>query len=185
DIDGDGYRENPEGEELTLILGIHEAPNNELTAQIYIQMWRDVGLRVELFEGRMQEFVSFMDQMSNDADEGVVDLMFGNWVPGFNPNPSGRWGATSRVNRSRFTSPALDAALERAGSIEAWDEAYMRNALIDYQQAFNYYMPAILNNWRIALTMVNNRVVGYSTDIADHNTRLGSDFPWHTIGVSR
>jgi len=185
DIDGDGFREDPNGEQLTLIFGIHEAPNNELTAQIYIQMWGDVGLRVELFEGRMQEFVSFMDQMSNDDDNGVVDLMFGNWIPGFNPNPSGRWGATSISNRSRFTSPAMDEALERAGSIEAWDEAFMRQALLDYQHAFNYYMPAILNNWRINLNMVNNRVVNYTTDVDDNSNRLGSDRQWHLVGVSR
>ncbi|MCL2573211.1 MAG: ABC transporter substrate-binding protein [Defluviitaleaceae bacterium] len=182
--DAEGYRLDQNGNEMRLIFGIHEAPNNELTALFYIQQWSDIGVRVELYHGRMQEFTSFMDEMREDADGGVVDIMFGNWIPGFNPNPSGRWGGGTNSNFSRYTSAEFDAIFDRLMSPAAWDPAQLQQMYVDLQWYIHENVPMILNNWRVALMAVNNRVSGYSTIISDEVTPFGSSQRWHQIGVT-
>jgi len=182
--DDEGFRMNQNGETMTLIFGIHEATNNEITALMMIQNWADVGIRVELHYGQMQEFTWFMDDMREDWDGGVVDLMFGNWVYGNNPNPVGMWGAHTQLNFSRFTSPALQQVFDNMESMQMWNDDFRHQQLAEIQRLFNYYSPAIFNNWRINLIAVNNRVVGYTTIISDETTPFGTSQNWHLIGVT-
>ena len=186
--DGDGYRLDLDGNEMTLIFGIHEAGPNDLIAQFYIQSWGNIGVRVELFEHRLLEFSSFMSAI-NEGEEWVdgIDLIFGNWVPGFNPNPSGRWGHETAANRSRFTTAESRRILEEMGSVAAWDSNFMRDRQFELQDWFQYYVPVMFNNWRIGLVAVNNRVINYNTDMTwiGQQGWYGSEgMQWHLIQLS-
>ncbi|MCL2855166.1 MAG: ABC transporter substrate-binding protein [Defluviitaleaceae bacterium] len=184
EIDEYGFRKNQAGEPMTLIFAINDAGVNDLVAMFKMDDWAAVGIRVELYEGRMQDFITMIDKMTNDSDNGVVDLMFGGWVPGFNPNPYGRWGATSQVNRSRFTSPRLEQTFDSLSSMDMWDEEFAREQYLEIQRLFEYYSPAILNNWRVNLTAVNNRVTGFTTIVSDETTPFGNMQNWHLVGVT-
>jgi len=183
--DSQGYRLNQNGEPMTLILGIHEAGGNHFTAMAMIQQWSNIGIRVELHQGRLHEFSSFIDDMRWDADGGVVDLMFGHWIPGFNPNPAGIWGAHTSSNFSRFTNAELERVFENLSSMQAWNDDFRMEQYIELQRLFHEYSPAIINHWRaISLVAVNNRVTGYTTIISDETTPFGASQNWHLIGVT-
>lgn len=187
DVTGDGYREDQNGEPLTIIFGIHEAGPNEIIAQQYIQQWAEVGIRVELYQNRLLEFSSYMSALTEDEDwVSEIDLAFGNWVPGDNPNPEGAWGPRTQTNRSRFTNDELERIMADLSSPEAWDHDFMMNSMFELQDWFQEYVPAMFNNWRIGLWAVNNRVTGFSTDINQGRRAEPSNTPWqwHLLGVS-
>ena len=179
----DGYRLNQAGEPFTLILAFNEAGANDIVAQLAIMDWSDVGIRVELLDGRMQEFISMTDMLTWDTDMGEVDIYFGAWVPGFNPNPESRWGNTQH-NRTRFQTPAISQIFYNLSSPQAWDEEFRIEQYHELQRLFDHYSPIILNNWRIDIVPVNNRVIGYTTLIGDGITDYGGAIAWHRVGVS-
>src|SRR5699024_1479522 len=60
DVNGDGFRETPEGEELVInFASMSGGEVAEPIAEYYMQSWRNIGLNVQLLEGRLHEFNSF------------------------------------------------------------------------------------------------------------------------------
>lgn len=184
--DGQGYRKDLAGNELTLILGIQQAPNYELIAQFYMQNWADVGLRVRLWQGIHHPQAVLFEAMTQDTDGGEVDIFFGNWIPAPNPNPYSRWGGTAINNRSRFIHEDLQGVFEQMTGDEAFDPAQMRETQLAFQQLFQEHVPAIINNWRINVWAISDEVAGFSTDV--HADPRSSDFnsgPWHRMGFTQ
>lgn len=186
EIDEEGYRKDPNGERFTLTFATTTAPGYDLIALSYIQNWRDVGLRVELFRNQTHEQNVLFSMLTDDDDNEEVDIMFGNWTPApNNPIPANRWGSNAILNRSRFTTPEMDAALQGMVSERAFDIDYLTHYLQVFQREFHDNVPAIINNWRINLYAVNNRVVGFTSDVNFYER--SSDFntgPWHLMGLT-
>src|SRR5699024_7636978 len=64
DVDGDGLREDPDGEELIINFASMEGGDTaEPLAKYYMQAWEEVGLNVQLLDGRLQEFEVFYDRV--------------------------------------------------------------------------------------------------------------------------
>ncbi|MCL2855533.1 MAG: ABC transporter substrate-binding protein [Defluviitaleaceae bacterium] len=181
---GADFRTNQSGDPFTLILAFNEAGTNHLIAAQKMQDWADIGVHVELLDGRMQEFVAMTDMLHADTDGGEVDLFFGAWVPGFNPNPVSRWGPTAQNNRARFNFPDINAVFDNLNSMEAWDYDFRVAQYHELQYLINYHVPMILNNWRIDLVPVNNRMSWQDTRPSDEVTRWGAAFPWHQVGLT-
>ena len=57
----------------------------EPIANWYIQNWEDVGIKVQLLDGRLHEFNSFYDMV--EADDPKIDIYQGAWGTGSDPDP--------------------------------------------------------------------------------------------------
>ena len=165
DVDGDGYRENPKGEKLTIVWAMMDGENADVIAQYKIQCWRDVGLRVELYQGRLSEFNAFYEAI--EGDDPAIDMYDAAWSTGYNPNPSVLWGRNSAANYTRYTSDTFDVIISQISSDLAWDNTFLTNKYKEWQEVFFQEAPAIPVFWRIGLVAVNNRVKHYENISSD------------------
>jgi peptide/nickel transport system substrate-binding protein len=166
DVDGDEYREDPNGEQFTITWAAMDGEGANAVAQYKIQCWKDVGLRVELYNGRLTEFNAFYEAV--EKDDPAIDIYDGAWQTGFDPNPATLWGKFSSANYTRYTSETFDAIINDISSYKAWDSDFLAAKYKEWQEAFFNEAPAIPTLWRINLYAVNNRVKNYevtSTDI--------------------
>ncbi|MER2237541.1 MAG: ABC transporter substrate-binding protein, partial [Psychrobacillus sp.] len=180
DIDGDGFRETPEGEKLEInYAGMSGDVTAEEMAAYWIQNWRDVGLKVVLTSGRLIEMNSFYDKV--EADDPEIDIYMGAWGTGTNPSPLGLYGKDSAFNYSRFTSPELDELLAAIDSPDAFDSAKRAQAFRDFQVYMSEQVPVIPTQFRSAIYVVNKAVknydVTYGTDFGLHELQLVSEEP--------
>lgn len=169
DVDGDGYREDPDGNQLTIYWGMMEGTGADTVAQFKIQCWADVGLRVELYLGRLHDYNVYYDYLQYDQ-EGL-DMFDGAWGTGFDPNPFSLWGDHD-WNYPHITYPELTAAMEDCVSEESWDDEFRTNAYWKWQELFFDYAPAIPTLWRTEIRAVNNRVKNYDMSSPDIDMRL-------------
>ncbi|MGT2711965.1 oligopeptide ABC transporter substrate-binding protein [Streptococcus oriscaviae] len=157
DVDGDGLREDPNGEKLTINFAARKRTEaNETLIQQYLTWWKEVGLDVQLYTGRTIEINSFYDMLqANDAN---IDMYAGGWSTGYDPDPTGLWGPSAMFNFSRFVSDENTALLKAIASVESFDEKtnvenFKKWQQYAYEQAFA--IPTFENE---ELTAVNKRV---------------------------
>ncbi len=170
DVDGDGYRENPKGEKLTIVWAMMDGENGDVIAQYKIQCWRDVGLRIQLYQGRLSEFNAFYEAI--EGDDPVIDMYDAGWSTGYNPDPSVLWGRNSAANYTRYTSDIFDVIISQISSDRAWDHQFLIHKYKEWQEAFFEEAPAIPIFWRIGLVAVNNRVKNYENISNDRKQTL-------------
>ncbi|MCL1936165.1 MAG: ABC transporter substrate-binding protein [Defluviitaleaceae bacterium] len=166
DIDGDGYRERPDGSPLTIVYAAQTgSPANELNRQLEIQNWRDVGLRVVFWQNRLVETPLFNDMRTNEIDNGEVDFFMIGWNFGANPSPVNLFGPETQNNHTRYTSPEWQAIFDRFESDEMWDEDFLLETVKMWQRAV--YDAAVIfpTNAAITLMAVNNRVANFSMEL--------------------
>jgi peptide/nickel transport system substrate-binding protein len=177
--DAEGFRNWPDGERLEITWAQSDGPTAEFYYQFYTQAWRDIGVRVTLWEGTFHDINRIWDYMDFDMDNDEVDIWTGAWQAGANPNPSGVWGPGADWNASRHTSPEWEALLERLDTTEAWDEEYLMQAFSEIQwYKYNniFYFPT---TWTISLVSYNNRVANWDTRV-DAWPQHG----WHTVRLT-
>lgn len=170
DVDGDGYREDPDGNQFTISWAHMDGEGAQTLAQYKIDQWKEVGLRVELYNGRLTEFNAFYDAV--EANDPKIDMYDGAWQTGFDPNPANLWGHESYANYTRYTSDKFDEIIKNISSDKAWDNDYLAQQYQDFQQAFFDEAPAIPTLWRVEFYAVNNRVKNYTMDSVDINMVL-------------
>ncbi len=159
DVNGDGFREDPKGQPFTITWATMDGENADTFAQFKIQNWADVGLKVELYNGRLTEFNAFYEAI--EADDPAIDMYDGAWQTGFDPNPSGLWGPNSSANYTRYTSDRFTSLINDISSEKGWDSAFLSSKYHEWQQAFFEEAPAVPTLWRVGLEAVNNRVKNY------------------------
>lgn len=160
DIDGDGYVENPQGEELVINMAHMSGADAEDMANFYIQNLQEVGLNVRLTDGRLMEFNSFYDRVG--ADDPDIDIYFGAWSTGYNPDPSGLYGEIAKFNFPRYVdeeSLAIQAAIASEESM--FNKEILKENMIAWQQYMFNNPAAIPTLWRYEITPINNRVKNY------------------------
>ncbi|WP_322922925.1 oligopeptide ABC transporter substrate-binding protein [Paenibacillus campi] len=161
DKDGDGFREDPKGNKLVINFAAMSGDSvAEPLAQFYIQNWKDIGLNVQLVDGRLQEFNSFYDRISKD--DPAIDIYAGAWGTGTDVNPAGLYGRTAQFNYSRYTSDENDKLLKEGVSEKAFDDAYRKDVYNQWQQLMVDDAPVIPTLYRYALTGINKRVKNFS-----------------------
>ncbi|WAA11781.1 oligopeptide ABC transporter substrate-binding protein [Fervidibacillus halotolerans] len=184
DTNGDGFVETPDGEELKLtFLSMSGGDTAEPLAKFYIQNWKDVGINVELFEGRLHEFNSFYDLVGRKGnDDPNVDLYQGAWGTGTDPDPYGLYSKTALFNFPRYVNEENEKLLEEGNSEKALDPEYRKEVYDKWQQLMIDNPPVIPTLYRYALTAVNNRVKNYTlengTDWGLEDISLTSDTPF-------
>ncbi|MFD1173558.1 oligopeptide ABC transporter substrate-binding protein [Oceanobacillus picturae] len=164
DVDGDGMRENPEGEELVInFASMSGGDTAEPLANYYIQSWEQVGLNVQLLDGRLQEFNTFYDRVGQSGDDDpAVDIFQGAWSVGYDVNPAGLYGRDALFNFPRYASEENDKLLEAGVSADSFETENRKKVYNDWQQLMVDEIPVFPTLYRAVLVPVNNRVQNYS-----------------------
>ncbi|WP_342526010.1 oligopeptide ABC transporter substrate-binding protein [Chryseomicrobium sp. FSL W7-1435] len=180
DADGDGLREDPNGEKLEIMLAAMSGDETqEQVINYYLQNWQEVGLDVQLATGRLIEFNTFYDKVQ--ADDPEIDIFMGAWGTGTNPSPSGLYSETAVYNFSRYSSEELEGLLQAIDSEEALDAEYRGEQFRAWQEYMAEVSAVIPMQFRYELMPVNNRVknwdFGYDTDFDYIDVELTADAP--------
>jgi peptide/nickel transport system substrate-binding protein len=166
DLDNDGLRENKNGEKLTIYLATMSGDEiAEQIAAFYLQNWNDVGLDVQLTDGRTIEFNSFYDRVG--ADDPAIDIFMGAWGVGSNPSPSGIYAHNASYNFSRYTSPTLQETLKNIDSEASFDAEYRASQFAAFEKEMYEQATVVPMMYRLQLTAVNKRVKHWTIDYAD------------------
>ncbi|WP_087972474.1 oligopeptide ABC transporter substrate-binding protein [Oceanobacillus rekensis] len=177
DVDGDGIRENPEGEELTIgFASMSGGDTAEPIANYYIQAWAKAGLKVELVDGRLMEFNSFYDRV--EADDDAIDIYQGAWGTGTDVDQNGLYGRTAAYNYSRYASEENDELLAAGASPESMDIEYRKDIYKQWQELMVEEIPVFPTLYRSKLVSANERVTDYSIQPSWNEK-------WHEVGVTQ
>lgn len=180
DVDGDGLREDPNGEKLTISLAAMAGDETqEQVINYYLQNWGEVGLDVQLATGRLIEFNTFYDKVQ--ADDPEIDIFMGAWGTGTNPSPAGLYSKTAVYNFSRYSSDELEGILAAIDSPEALDSDYRMEQFQAWQEYMTEVSAVIPMQFRYELRPVNDRVLNwdysYDTDFDYNMIELSADAP--------
>ncbi|PSL45882.1 peptide/nickel transport system substrate-binding protein [Salsuginibacillus halophilus] len=176
DVTGDGFREDPDGDELVITFASMEGGDTaEPIAQYYMQAWEEVGLNVELLDGRLHEFNAFYDMVEEDDED--IDIYQGAWTVGIDVDPDSLYGRTSPANYSRYVSEENDELIERGLSDEAFDVEYREEVYNEWQEYMVEQTPVYPTVYRADIDAMNERVV--NTAIGD-----GTGVYRYEIGVT-
>ncbi|MEI3611128.1 oligopeptide ABC transporter substrate-binding protein [Pseudogracilibacillus sp. SO30301A] len=163
DIDGDGFREDPDGNEFVVKFGHYAGPAAfEGRSQAIMQNWEDVGIKTELATGQLIEFNTYNDMKDNDDE--ALETFFGSWLVGSDPDPTGLWGSKEEYNFGRWVNEESDALLKDGLSEAAFEEDYRRDVYVEWQKLFNEELPALPLWENLDLYGINDRVQGYTID---------------------
>ena len=169
DVDGDGLREDPNGEPLEIHLAMMSGGEiAEPLSQYYLQQWGKgesgdgtdgLGLNVSLVDDRLLDFHVFYDRIM--ADDPDVDVFAGAWGLSSNPDPTGLYGKSEMFNLYRFTSPELQGALDKIQSEDAFDAKKNEEFYHEFDKVFFEQIPCIPLQFKVEMLPINNRVKYY------------------------
>ena len=157
DTDGDGFVEDKEGKPLTITLLVPVgSQTEEAIIQQYIEWWKNVGLRVELLNGRALEFNAYAEKLTKYADD--FDMWLGAFTIGYNPDPDGLYGPKARFNFGHYVNDEHTKLISQIASSESFDAA-KRVELFKQWQKFVFENPFELPRFNsYSLQAVNKRV---------------------------
>lgn len=165
--EGEDFRRDPNGEELEIIFASYQGGDTaEPIVNFYRQSWAEVGLNVELLDGRLHELNTFYDMLfANDGDR--FDMYQGQIVVGSNPDPGNHRGPTSYLNFSRYKSDEGLELLEKMRSPQAFDTDWLVGVFNEWQQLLIDDVPEFPTVTSVSLMAINNRIVNYTLDPAE------------------
>lgn len=133
----DGYRSQPNGKKLTLILMANKSSKNfEASVTNYIQQWKKLGIRVKLLNGRFQEFNTMTEKLLNGSKE--FDIWMGAWSTSSEPTDvANTYTTSSAYNISHFTTKTNTELIDSLHSEKAFDENYRLNQFYKWQRYMN------------------------------------------------
>ncbi|MFD1735304.1 oligopeptide ABC transporter substrate-binding protein [Bacillus salitolerans] len=163
DIDGDGFREDPDGNQLTINFDAMSGSDiSEPRAQFILQSWQEVGLNAQLNGGALKEFNLFYDTIQ--ADDPSVETFMGAWGLASDPDPTGLWTSSDAWNFPRWYTDKSDELIKKGISfpedtskdvIEHRKEVYY-----EWQKIVNEELPMIFLSQPLDVYAVNKRVQG-------------------------
>ena len=157
----DQFRADPDGNELVLnFASMSGGDTAEPIATYYMQAWADVGINVQLLDGRLQEFNTFYDRV--EADDPDIDVYQGAWGVGADVDPSGLYGRTAAFNYPRYASEENDRLLAEGLSDDAFDTEYRKEVYSEWQELMVEEIPVFPTVYRSLIVPVNNRVTNYA-----------------------
>lgn len=177
DIDGDGFREDPNGKPLEIFLAFpNQGPDltEPLSAQL-IQDWKAVGLKVSFTTGRPMEGNAFFDKIKSNSDD--VDVFIAAFGVGSNFDPSTAYSKKAKFNSSRLSSEKNEMLIEKINSEESVrDPQYRINAIREWEENYMENELGLLPvTFRYELKPVNKRINYYSFSF---DNTIGLDKPF-------
>lgn len=164
DVDGDGMRENPNGEPLEInFAAMSGGDTSEPLANYYIQQWQSIGLDVDKLNGRLIEYNTFYDMLEND-DPGI-DVFLAGWSVGTDVDPTALYGADAPYNYIRYESEENTELLKRGMSEEALDIDKRIEIYKEWQELMVEDVAVIPTVYRSSVYPVSDNVVNYGVEI--------------------
>lgn len=177
DVDEDGFREDKDGEKLTInFASMAGGETAQPLADYYVQQWNEIGLDVQYTTGRLIDFQAFYDKLENDDPE--IDIYQGAWGTGSDPSPTGLYGPFASYNYTRFESEENTRLLAAIDSESSFDEAARKEAFDAWQEyAFEeaFVIPTLYRN---QLLPISNRVKDFSWAVDTTENQ------WYTLTVT-
>nr|WP_242586793.1 oligopeptide ABC transporter substrate-binding protein [Enterococcus sp. DIV0869a] len=166
DTDGDGLRENPKGEKLTInFASMAGGETAQPLADYYLQQWKEIGLDVKLATGRLIDFQAFYDKIKNDDPE--IDVFQAAWGVNSAPSPAGLYSRNAAFNYSRFASEENDKLLKAIDSKASFDDTKRKEAYDAWQEYMFEQAPVIPTLYRNEIMPVNDRVKSFTWNYED------------------
>ncbi|HSI66595.1 MAG TPA: oligopeptide ABC transporter substrate-binding protein [Planococcus sp. (in: firmicutes)] len=161
DTNDDGFREDPEGNELVInFASMTGGDIAEPLARYYVQSWEQIGLNVNL---EMLEFNSFYDKVGNGGeDDPDLDVYQAAWGVGIDVDPSGLYAANALYNFARWENEENERLLAEGVSEDAFDLEYRQEIYNEWQQLMVDEVPVFPTLYRAVLNPVNNRIHNYA-----------------------
>ncbi|WP_124057682.1 oligopeptide ABC transporter substrate-binding protein [Vaginisenegalia massiliensis] len=173
DKDGDGFVEDPKGKSFKLkFASMSGGETADALAQYYMESWKQIGVNVELTDGRLLEMNAFYDRVQ--ADDPNIDIFQAAIGIGGDPTPTGQFGPHSNFNHARYASKENDKLLAEITSDKSFDHAYRQQAYNNWQKFIMSELPIIPTLFRYEVYAVNNRV-------SQWDITTGSDLPLSEI----
>lgn len=177
DVDGDGFREDPDGNPLTInFASMSGGETAQPLADYYIQQWQEIGLDVQYSTGRLIDFQAFYDKLKNDDPD--IDVFQAAWSTGNDPSPTSLWGPNSAFNYTRYASEENTRLLAAIDSNDSFDEDKRKEAFDAWQAYAAEEAFAVPTLYRNEVLPVSERVTNFTWAYeVDHN-------PWGRIAVT-
>ena len=161
----DGYRTQPNGKELTLHL-LDQASgrgNDEIRAN-YMQLWKKIGVRVELVNDRPLEFNTYEDLLHSNSHK--FDIWFGNWSLGQEPSTAATaaYSPKSSFNHGHFVTKENTKLLKSLNSEKAFDPKYRIEQMHKWQEYMRKEAYVVPLSYSYDLTAVGKNVKGMTVD---------------------
>lgn len=180
DIDGDGFVEDPDGNELKLTFASMSGGDTaEPVANYYVQSWRGIGIDIELLDGRLQEFNTFYERIGNGGnDDPAVDVYMGAWSVASDVDPAGLYGHDAMLNFPRYENKKNTELLEKGISTDAFDLEYRQDVYKEWQQLMVDEIPVFPILYRAVLVPISDDILNFTIDREDTYYR-------HKIGFKK
>ncbi|WP_319637098.1 oligopeptide ABC transporter substrate-binding protein [Weissella viridescens] len=170
------FREK-DGKRLSLTYMARQSDSNsEAIAKNYIQQWKKVGADVSLYKGRLTDFNSW-SQIVTNPDSGNWDLTDASWSLSSDPSQVDLFSKGAPYNFGHFTSPELTKKLKAIDSPSVKNDSDRAKAFKDYQEYMNDEAYVIPTSFATDYTPVNKRVANWSMAYGDNDL-------WSKLGVT-
>lgn len=159
DKDGDGFREDPNGEEWVLNLNYPLGNQiRERSAPIIEEYLEAVGINIDLRQPK--EAAAYFEDLENNSQDW--DLYLVGWsLDSTDPDPTGLWASGDAYNYSRWNNAEADQLLVEANTPpEAFDKEYRNGKLSEWQVKFGEDLPAVILYAANSLWAHNSRLQG-------------------------
>ncbi|WHX26297.1 ABC transporter substrate-binding protein [Virgibacillus halodenitrificans] len=156
DTDGDGMREDPDGNKW--ILNLNYPAGKDRQGPIIEQQLEEVGISVDLRQPK--EFSAFLEDIENDNNDW--DLYLIGW--GLNrrdPDPSEIYSIKTPYNYARWNNKEADKLLKDATEgADAFEQSKRKEIYAEWQEIFSRDLPELILYEEQALWGYNNRLHG-------------------------
>ncbi|SFA78691.1 MULTISPECIES: oligopeptide ABC transporter substrate-binding protein [unclassified Bacillus (in: firmicutes)] len=168
DTNGDGFREDPKGKEFVVNFAHYatQNPTFEARAKAMAQYWEEVGLKTKV---SMTEANLYYDQL--EKSDKAMEVFFGGWSTGTDPDPSGLWRSDALWNYPRWADEKSDKFLDDALDVNVvgTDADKRKDLYVQWQKHFMDELPALPIAELDEVMAVNKRVKGVKYDVSGTN----------------
>ena len=158
DKDGDGLREDKNGNKLTFNFAIRNTGQDfdQALADTFVKSWKEVGLDVKLVDGKLMAPKDWSQRVQGD-DPGI-DIFQGAWGLATDPNASSLVGKSSPLNLQRYTTEEIQKSLDAMTSNDMFDDKKLVEAYQKFDKQFREDAAWLPFSWKSDLTWVNKRI---------------------------
>jgi peptide/nickel transport system substrate-binding protein len=141
DNDKDGFRELPNGKNLTLNLDYPLGFKFREESALRIQKaLKEIGISINIRTPKL--VADFYNNLQNDTPEGEIDLYLSGWALPVDPDPSDIWIGNSQLNFTRYNNIESEQLLNNAVSPGVTMEERKR-LYQDWQVHINQELPSV------------------------------------------
>lgn len=169
------YRLNQAGKSFKLVyMARNTNPNSTVTAQNNIQQWKNVGIDVTLYKGRLIDFNSWAQTAAAGINQ-KWDLTDGAWALNQEPSQKYLFSENANYNLGHFVSPKFTSIINNIDSEKALNPAYRKTQFDAFQAYIQKEAVVIPTTYKIDWYPVNKRVTGWdnTTDIYNKFVKVG------------